>query len=194
MVSSCVCVCVLVSKKTKQNVLQHADIRWFVLMWYLCLSKSEAPHGATQGKHMFPQGDHLTFQQKATLCPKKTSRWLVFTASGPCARPLLDAWNVCAVNLNRITTGIYVAYTCWGPVELFLIRFDKHKITYIKSAGGRAPNSPAPQRPPPSWRVLRKMSKFITIYNNLTQFMKKKFFALYGTWEALDSIKMMAYS
>ena len=109
-VSSCVCVCVLVSKKTKQNVLQHADIRWFVLMWYLCLSKSEAPHGATQGKHMFPQGDHLTFQQKATLCPKKTSRWLVFTASEPCARPLLDAWNVCAVNLNRITTDIYNIY------------------------------------------------------------------------------------
>ena len=114
-VSSCVCVCVLVSKKTKQNVLQHADIRWFVLMWYLCLSKSEAPHGATQGKHMFPQGDHLTFQQKATLCPKKTSRWLVFTASGPCARPLLDAWNVCAVNLNRITTGQSKTYCKLTP-------------------------------------------------------------------------------
>ena len=36
-------------------------------------------------------------------------------------------------------------------------------------------------------------SKFITI---LTQIIKKNdfFFALYGTWEALDSTKMMAYS
>ena len=115
-VSSCVCVCVGV-EKTKQKVLQHVDIMWFVLMWRLCLSKSEAPHGATQGKHMFPQGYHLTFQQKATLCPKNISRWLVLTASGTCARALSDAWNLCAVNLNRITTGQSKTYCKLTPTS-----------------------------------------------------------------------------